>query len=722
MAELQRELHDERNREELKKIGQTSGVLTTDDSKKLEWMYKGSQELVNREEYLLGRTVDKTFEQLDAIEKEQQGNVTIPKNHVEHECIPFSIRSFRGGQTTNEQVDLTRKLMEDPVMAIKQKEMESRRKILENPVKLKELHRLLKQEDGSVAGLVSTSSSGRTKEKKYKNKKDKKSKSNKKKKKRSYSTDSNDSTDSCKVVDNTRNKRKINHSRSNSCGSSKNSDEQQSHNRRDDDDLDKILTRKYKKIQSVINNDDDDDDEKNMDLNKLLSLKYNKLTEELDKISKKHKKGYSAANDDDDRGRSRSPDNKSTSRSRSEDRDHRNIRRSDSSDRVRGGGDRVGGRQRYNIRSPDFNKKNNRNMNRWNPNQRNFNSRGGGGGNYRVNYNNQGRNQNNYNNRGGGGYNQRGSGNFRGNFSNRMNYKNSRYRDNNECQKQTHYNNRHHDQVQRRGGDRSRSRSYGRNNSQRYSRNKYSDRRGGDGSGNDRQKDMDRHRSPSQANRNRSRSHSITTHRNGSKQRSVSRDSDRGVTRKHRNRSRSSSRTRSRSKTSARNSVSSAEEFSRKQQSRSRTRRISSDDDRSVQGEDKYGRKFGLVTADGKKLLIKKRTSKERERMRPTKAVKKSWQRPEKQRLTGDEVEKKRQEMLLNAEWRDGERERNVKRYQDEDLKDKEKFESSSFDHNFITKELNKATRNETVESRIKSNINNIQRSGQAMDMNFARR
>lgn len=91
------------------RIGQSSGVLgggggiganhsIDSANKKLEWMYKGSTDLLNREDYLLGRSIDKNFEQHILAEKEQQVGVTIPKNHVEHECIPFSIRSYRGTQ------------------------------------------------------------------------------------------------------------------------------------------------------------------------------------------------------------------------------------------------------------------------------------------------------------------------------------------------------------------------------------------------------------------------------------------------------------------------------------------------------------------------------------------------------------------------------------------------------------------------------------------------
>jgi len=103
---------------------------------KLEWMYKTGKDLINRDEYLTGRKVDRQFEELAAADN---------KNHVEHEVLPASI-SRKANLENNDQVDIIRKQMEDPLMAIKQKEIEARRKILENPVKLKELHRLLKHE------------------------------------------------------------------------------------------------------------------------------------------------------------------------------------------------------------------------------------------------------------------------------------------------------------------------------------------------------------------------------------------------------------------------------------------------------------------------------------------------------------------------------------------------------------------------------------------------
>lgn len=55
------------------------------------------------------------------------------------ECIPPSLRFFSG----NEQVDLARKMQEDPLYAIKKKEMETRSQLLKNPVKLKKIKELV---------------------------------------------------------------------------------------------------------------------------------------------------------------------------------------------------------------------------------------------------------------------------------------------------------------------------------------------------------------------------------------------------------------------------------------------------------------------------------------------------------------------------------------------------------------------------------------------------
>lgn len=103
---------------------------------------------MDREQYLLGKAIDKTFEKIAADEQTQQSNlISVPKNHVEHECIPFSIRNLRNkGGGLEAQVDIARKLLEDPLVAIRKREAESRSQLLQNPVKLKEISMLLKAE------------------------------------------------------------------------------------------------------------------------------------------------------------------------------------------------------------------------------------------------------------------------------------------------------------------------------------------------------------------------------------------------------------------------------------------------------------------------------------------------------------------------------------------------------------------------------------------------
>lgn len=128
-------------------------MFDQNDEKKLDWMYKGANSMVDREEYLLGRNVDKSLEQLNAEEKQKQLGIVPPKNHVEHECIPPSIRDYKLQQALAEQVDLQAKLQEDPLLSIQKKEEETRRNFLQNPVQLKKLQKALsKQQKKSKKG------------------------------------------------------------------------------------------------------------------------------------------------------------------------------------------------------------------------------------------------------------------------------------------------------------------------------------------------------------------------------------------------------------------------------------------------------------------------------------------------------------------------------------------------------------------------------------------
>lgn len=83
IAELKREIAMERDREGMKAFAMEQGAIEKKEDKKLDWMYKGPNENVNREEYLLGRPIDKQFEQMAQAEKKSEQSKPA-KNHVDH--------------------------------------------------------------------------------------------------------------------------------------------------------------------------------------------------------------------------------------------------------------------------------------------------------------------------------------------------------------------------------------------------------------------------------------------------------------------------------------------------------------------------------------------------------------------------------------------------------------------------------------------------------------
>lgn len=83
IAELKRQIEMEKDQEDMTKYAMEQGVIAKKDEKKLDWMYKGPNQMVNREDYLLGRPVDKAFEQMQQAEKETE-LIKAPKNHVEY--------------------------------------------------------------------------------------------------------------------------------------------------------------------------------------------------------------------------------------------------------------------------------------------------------------------------------------------------------------------------------------------------------------------------------------------------------------------------------------------------------------------------------------------------------------------------------------------------------------------------------------------------------------
>ncbi|XP_037779861.1 pre-mRNA-splicing factor CWC25 homolog [Penaeus monodon] len=218
MAELQRELKEERARELLQRTAEESGAVEKKGDAKLDWMYKGPGGHVSREEYLLGRKIDTAFDQMVKMEKEEGREDTSSVNEapqsskpaytIEHEINPESVVRRDG----NMQVDMKRKLMEDPLLLIRQNEEATRRQITDNPVKMKQLQQLIsaiktkkkKRHTSSSSSSESSSSSSdssdsedekRKKEKRKKRKDKRKKKKKSKKKKAASESESSDSSD-----------------------------------------------------------------------------------------------------------------------------------------------------------------------------------------------------------------------------------------------------------------------------------------------------------------------------------------------------------------------------------------------------------------------------------------------------------------------------------------------------------------------------------------------
>jgi hypothetical protein len=116
----------------------------------MDFMYKKRDEILDREEYLKGKRIDKTFEEFSKGEPENG------ENCVEHEVLPASIsRRTQMKGDNNDQVDLFRKQMEDPLMIIAKKTFEAAQKKFSTPESLTKIHRMLKKERMKKSSRVS---------------------------------------------------------------------------------------------------------------------------------------------------------------------------------------------------------------------------------------------------------------------------------------------------------------------------------------------------------------------------------------------------------------------------------------------------------------------------------------------------------------------------------------------------------------------------------------
>ncbi|XP_062364295.1 pre-mRNA-splicing factor CWC25 homolog [Cinclus cinclus] len=131
IEELQRELQEERAREEMQRYAEDMGTVRKREEK-LEWMYQGPGGMVNRDEYLLGRPVDKFI--LDKVgDKDAAGS-------GDTGLLPGSIFARAGASSV---LDMATKIREDPLFMIRKREEEKKREVLNNPVKMKKIKALL---------------------------------------------------------------------------------------------------------------------------------------------------------------------------------------------------------------------------------------------------------------------------------------------------------------------------------------------------------------------------------------------------------------------------------------------------------------------------------------------------------------------------------------------------------------------------------------------------
>uniref|UniRef100_UPI0037E8CC50 pre-mRNA-splicing factor CWC25 homolog n=1 Tax=Semicossyphus pulcher TaxID=241346 RepID=UPI0037E8CC50 len=133
IEELQKELKEERTREEMTKYAEETGAIKKKDDR-LDWMYQGPAGQVSRDEYLLGRPVDKQI--TDQYEEPESGP------SAETGLLPGSIFN---PATPASNLDLAAKIREDPLFEIRKREEEKKREVLTNPVKMKKIKEMLRQ-------------------------------------------------------------------------------------------------------------------------------------------------------------------------------------------------------------------------------------------------------------------------------------------------------------------------------------------------------------------------------------------------------------------------------------------------------------------------------------------------------------------------------------------------------------------------------------------------
>ena len=111
-------------------------------SGEMQWLYDENSAKPKDEDYLLGKAVDANFE------RGTLGQI----NAVEYDCTPASIFASKA----EHQVDIQRKLQEDPLVALRKTEVDTRKRLLDNPIKMREIKKYVRRsKDTELASRTS---------------------------------------------------------------------------------------------------------------------------------------------------------------------------------------------------------------------------------------------------------------------------------------------------------------------------------------------------------------------------------------------------------------------------------------------------------------------------------------------------------------------------------------------------------------------------------------
>ena len=138
VEQLRREIAEERQREDMHRQAVETGVIKG-KAARLDWMYSGpgaAASSEDREEYLLGKKIDKEVDPLQTKEDTTDSA----------SASLFTDVTLSGA---NSQRDTAAKIREDPLFAIKKQEEQARKNLMSNPVRLKQLQHMLRAQAGS---------------------------------------------------------------------------------------------------------------------------------------------------------------------------------------------------------------------------------------------------------------------------------------------------------------------------------------------------------------------------------------------------------------------------------------------------------------------------------------------------------------------------------------------------------------------------------------------